>query len=81
MKGKSSRSLEQQRQQSGKNEIAQTEKSRRDERNADDEQSVIDRLRSCRPFDMRHFSLCFIDIIDDFHIFLVPILMTLYDSY
>jgi hypothetical protein len=30
---------------------------------------------------MRHFSLCFIDIIDDFHIFLVSILMTLYDFY
>jgi hypothetical protein len=26
---------------------------------------------------MRHFSLCFIDIIDDFHIFLMPIIMIL----
>ena len=81
MKGKSSRSLEQQRQQSGKDEIAQPKKSRRDQGNSDNKQCIIDRLRSCRPFDMRHFSLCFIDIIDDFHIFLVPILMTLYDSY
>lgn len=81
MKEKSSQSLEQQRQQSRKDEIAQPKKSRRDQRNADDKQSIIDRLRSRRPFDMRHFSLCFIDIIDDFHIFLVSILMTLYDFY